>query len=435
MQIILKKKDMFELWYTCDNIKKPSFRIYHIQTGMYCTVHFKSYLYVYTSRLQKFFLSLNESFTPMCLIIKYWAQVNGLLGTCQLNTYSLMLLILFFLQQPPRYIPSVQYLQKKMHAETIVDNWNVNFFDKINLMRQHTSKSLGILALMGEFFAFYATFNFRDFVVCPYLGKLILKSDFSNIGTLSDNFEKYKQNVNFFREPPLRHNTPMVVQDTFQLNNNLTSSLTLEIIDEFQAYCQFAFEAYKDGRKNNYKYFLRTILVGIPLHLRRFKFKIFTVKLKVYQNFECDVQSWRVIVKENLFTILKHICKISLFDVGETRTDSQVETVWLGIVHHRIWERDINTTYPADFLVKERNVTNAIRWDESRSTHFSFNLKIWYIDGTKFVHFVITHLNGSRHDYLKFGNFVQEEIFKWLFICTGPRSSEGFLSVLARALR
>lgn len=76
--------------------------------------------------------------------------------------------------------------------------------------------------LLYKFFDFYGKFPFKKYVLCPLIGRIVHRYVFKTVSELPPEFETYVAYINNNpRVCPLQTNTPMCLQDPFELSQNI----------------------------------------------------------------------------------------------------------------------------------------------------------------------------------------------------------------------
>lgn len=307
---------------------------------------FKTTLGVQNSRLIGFLLGADPRLLPLAITVKYWAALHELSGTGRLTNYALTMLLLFYLQQPPRsLLPSVAWLQSCAADCCEVNGWNTGFMrDRTRLPR--TADDSSVADLIGGFFEFYAQFDFAGYAVCPYLGHPIRKGALSDLSRLPSDFSRYKHNVNSGAAPALRTDTPLVVQDPFEQSHNVASPVTVPLAEELVTYFRFAADTYAKEKAGRCLHFLKVILLERPPLLRaRDKF---TMRLR--SNFLNGVYTdhWEETCVDTLRSIFRDILWVKLEREQKAASDAEVpdgqsinqrKVIFTGVLTRAVWRR------------------------------------------------------------------------------------------------
>ncbi|XP_015127455.1 speckle targeted PIP5K1A-regulated poly(A) polymerase-like [Diachasma alloeum] len=190
--------------------KIPVIKFHHTLSKMDCDISFKHGLGVHNSQLIKYLLTLDSRIKPLVLVLKYWAKKLDISGSGKINNYSLVMLIVFYLQQPSvNLLPAIRELQK-VHERVYIRGWQVNFTTNYPSTSKNNSSS--ILELLEGFFKFYSDFDFSTTIICPLEGKSFLREEFKR------EIEERGGSVE-----SLRLTRCACLQDPIQLDHNIIS--------------------------------------------------------------------------------------------------------------------------------------------------------------------------------------------------------------------
>lgn len=228
---------VFALYYT----KVPLIKCVHKPSGVDCDLSFNNMYAIHNSYLLKHYLTLNQCVKSILIELKLWAKRHDLINTNGFSSYSFYWLGLFFMQVNG-IIPSVSELQNST-SEIKVGYWNCAF-SKENQDEIKISK-ISVPNILDQMYAYYSKLDYETFVICPYLGRLLLVSDFKNIENLPNELSKYKQ---FYEDNKEKQKLlflgsgefNMYVQDPFQHNYNICARVTPKIFYKFIDACKKA---------------------------------------------------------------------------------------------------------------------------------------------------------------------------------------------------
>ncbi|CAG2054913.1 unnamed protein product [Timema podura] len=217
--------------------KVPLVKFFHRPTEMNCDLSFRNALGVQNSILIRFYLSLDPRIKPLLFILKYWSQKNDLSGSGKLTNYALAIMILFYFQQlDDPIIPSVFDLQNLCQDKRYIDGWECSFTEDTSKLKPISNLS-SIPELLHGFFKYYGHFDFGFKVICPLLGHTVRKSAFEKLDELPSEMNMLKEKIQCDAELGLKVDSPICIQDPFELNRNLTSGTSLKIAENFKNFC------------------------------------------------------------------------------------------------------------------------------------------------------------------------------------------------------
>lgn len=279
------KKTMYRMNSVFSNIKPvlaaktPIIKFCYTPTNVSCDITFKHGIGVYNSLLIKHCLSLDKRIKPLMILIKYWARQCEISGCRKISNYAIVLLVIFYLQQPePGILPPLMEFQKTC-TPIINNDWQVNF-DENTVLPPITNKS-SIPEILQGFFEFYTSFDFTKSVICPLDGQIHTRKEFEEIKTLSSYMAQYKE-VAETKDLKLniRNTCNMCLQDPIELNHNVMSNTLNKTIDLFFLSCEISANICIESRKNDYK----DLLVALFSRVRQPEQPLtFTITIKAIQ--------------------------------------------------------------------------------------------------------------------------------------------------------
>lgn len=211
--------------------------IFHKKTGIDCDISFNNISSVHNSNLLNCIISMDHRIKPVLMKLKSWAKNIGLICTNGFSSYSFYWLGIFCMQVNG-ILPNIHDLQKNI-PEHLVGHWNCAFSEEQGFKKDDQKTDSDILTMI---YAYYSSFDFKTFVISPYLGYPLLIKDFENVDQLQDELWRYKQ---FYKEnieqPKLLFlgacEFSMYTQDPFQHNLNITARVTPKIFEKFINAC------------------------------------------------------------------------------------------------------------------------------------------------------------------------------------------------------
>lgn len=228
---ILRREKRFRSSRALLSPRIPVVKIKDKRTRIQCDIQTSSKMGVKNSEFLAFCCELDERLLPLVCIVKYLCSKHGILGHglgSHMSSYTLVLLILFFLQIK-KEIPTVEQLQDGLPKD-MIQSWNFAF-SRNNVRRKSVSSDFSIDELLEELFSFYATFDFEGLMVCPLLGTALEKQDILQGRELPG---RLAQNQHFCRsKSQLNVNSVLAVQDPFELNRNVAAQVDKKTMDDF----------------------------------------------------------------------------------------------------------------------------------------------------------------------------------------------------------
>lgn len=424
---------------TIPRANTPLIKFFHAPTDTNCDLSFKTPLGHQNSKLIAFLLQSDPRLIPMAVAIKYWARVHGLSGTGKLTNYALTMMIIFYLQQPPMSIlPSVEWLQRDRANDVIVDFWNTGFMTHRALLPPSSNTS-SIAELLGGFFEYYSMFNFEEMLICPFMGLPLKKDLFKDLIQLPSPYERYKQNVVRGLVMPMRHLTPMCVQDPFEQSHNVASAVSSRMASEIKDFLKFAANAYEKERLNKCQDFLGTILLQKPKIIRAKAHPEFRVNLFPRMIANIINPDWKTVVREVIFTIFEKMLKLTLGKVEEKMsTESKKEKEkYLGIVTKSVWKRKQSSRKyemcaNLELQEKQAKITEEIIKSEKTSYNMQFQMTVTYAHNPKRAVVAIKLIDGEVDAFKEFGKFFISVMQGWFMALLRPYTRPSDIDMAAK---
>ncbi|XP_061928056.1 speckle targeted PIP5K1A-regulated poly(A) polymerase isoform X2 [Apis cerana] len=310
-KIMYRMNDVFSNIIGIPKAKTPIIKFYYNRTNVSCDISFKNILGIYKSYLIKYCLSLDNRLKPLMMIIKYWARHFKISNGQKISNYALVLLIIFYLQQPSvNIIPPLMVLQNTCQPQ-IINGWQANF-DENTVLPPITNKN-SVPQLLHGFFFFYATFEYKSQVICPIDGMIHTESEFKEIENLPLCMNRYKTYIKEDDNLKFIVNKPMCVQDPIELSHNVTANTKFSTLNSLIKYCAIGAEICAMTSKNDYRNLIKTLFTTVIKKRSNLKFNI-TISANQFQcetnNIETciDIEKKKFSRKDwysNVFNIVK----------------------------------------------------------------------------------------------------------------------------------
>ncbi|XP_018397182.1 PREDICTED: terminal uridylyltransferase Tailor-like, partial [Cyphomyrmex costatus] len=222
----------WDIELTLDRSRTPIIKVKHRSTGLQCDISFTNSLSVENSKLIR---SFNTAYPPcqkLTLFLKKWLSLAGLSGPDGITNYALVWLVIFYLQVKFK-IPSIADLIKTHNQSKIISGWETGVSDTIFInIPQQTIRKL----LIG-FFEYYGGFDYMHLIICPLLGKTCQKKAFTEVSILPNSMALYITQLHKNNPEYFRIDSPMCVQDPYDLSHNLTKAVSVFMLKRFKRYC------------------------------------------------------------------------------------------------------------------------------------------------------------------------------------------------------
>jgi hypothetical protein len=242
--IIRSHPDITDL-FVVSNARIPVSKFVYSAIGVKCDLTCNNIIAVQNSKLLYSLQSLDVRIRPYLYALKFWAKSHRLISSPEstLSSYALTLMAVFYLQQTdPPLVPSIESLQSEVPQEKKIycNGWNISFQVPLDTGKSPTqaTSEMSIIYLLIGFFRFYQKLNANEVVVCPRIGKCLLKTEFVDAphspecrSTLLCNTKQGDS------RPPLKISL-LSVQDPFELNFNV--SFNFRHFELFQSLCELA---------------------------------------------------------------------------------------------------------------------------------------------------------------------------------------------------
>ncbi|KAF5272555.1 hypothetical protein FQR65_LT04894 [Abscondita terminalis] len=446
---LLDKYPNFSQVYAIPKAKTPIVKCVHNPTMISCDFNFKSMLGVCNTSLIQYYLSLDDRLSFLMITIKYWAKIHDLTGIrARFSNYALIMLFIFYLQQGRYLIPSVRELQQAPHALCVQDGWNGGF-SKLSEFRNNLLNTFSTSEILLGFFEYYANFDYCLNVICPYLGRTVLKTDFIKPECLSNEFELYKKNLNHY--VPLRIDSAICVQDPFEQNHNVISCVCPKVLEEFVLLCKNAVSILKNpiDKCTLYKLFteqpLKPSAVG---DTNNFKFSFaMGSNCLLHLNHIAEINSgdeldsdekafklrtaWYGVVNEFILKFLTKIMKFSVSlqpincekktlklneqtDVHDTDVVDSVALLCTGI--YNLWEtrksisKDLIIDNKVEFMEKQIFISDYVSsfYKDLKLSDviIEFELNTYAKTNPVEMHFVVININSKQSVFTTFTRFL-----------------------------
>lgn len=236
------------------NARCPVVRFYHDKTKINCELSLNNFIAVANSRLIELYMNLEPHLRRLIFLIRYWCKQKNLHGQMKLNSYTLIWMIVFYLQQIKR-VPNVQFLATLAADKKLIHGWNCAFETNVDRIRAEFKKvengfseteEPSFIHLLKGFFEFYSSFNFNSTVLSPGAGA---------VETTSASLISKASSIN--------------VQDPFDLSHNLAANVNEKTVERFKSECYQSTSVLKHNtspRKSANKCWgLSTLLTRKPL--------------------------------------------------------------------------------------------------------------------------------------------------------------------------
>ncbi|KAL4705775.1 hypothetical protein ACJJTC_016369 [Scirpophaga incertulas] len=276
------------------------------------------------------------------------------------------------------------------------------------------------LDVVGGFFEYYAAFEFERLCVCPWLGAPLAKEAFAEARRAPPELRRYRDHVVAGRVMPLRHATPLVVQDPFEHNVNVASAIGARFAAEIRSLIRFAADAYAAGKADGHRQFLRTILTRRPPpldHRGPPQFRLHVYPRMVVTLVDPD---WKSTVRKIVFTIFEKMLHIKLGKVEEHLDSDGKKEKYSGTLTKTVWKRRPFSAYHAlsdlDFEERQARITEDILKLDEQMWNIEFHLVLTFRHAPDRAMITIALHAGDKVGFRNFGKFFVTMMQSWLTV-------------------
>ncbi|XP_037927821.1 poly(A) RNA polymerase, mitochondrial [Teleopsis dalmanni] len=231
---LIRRSEKFSDVYALRSARVPIVKCKHTVTGFSIDINISAPNSLYNTQFLRDVLKTDNRLYKFVLFVKFWAKNSKIVRTGYWTSYSLIILALFYLQQPypdlngEALFPPLSKLQNAINPVYVE---GVNYAYDKNCFRKLPTNVTTIELIKG-FFSFYNEFDFTKNIIAPYLGTPI------DLDAFKEGKFKYTQlteQLNKLSEIsskvyPLQVDRSVIVQDPFCLNRNITSNVSFQYL-------------------------------------------------------------------------------------------------------------------------------------------------------------------------------------------------------------
>ncbi len=151
-------------------------------TGITCDLSLTNSLGIRNSKLIAFLCKLEPKFQTLAIVLRFWAKLNGFIGSSQMSSYAFSMLIVFFCQNlNPPLLPTIELsAPNKNLIINGIKSWFCSHIDLYRMSSSQEDNDLSVKDLLPLFVEYYAHFDFENRIICPRNGKVITKRKLKN---------------------------------------------------------------------------------------------------------------------------------------------------------------------------------------------------------------------------------------------------------------
>ena len=204
----------------------PIVRLRDGVTGIRCDINATTRMGVLNSRYIKFCASFDPRARILMMVVKCFSTKHRLIGggkSGHLNSYTLVLMVIFFLQtrgvlHPLHILQDVPGLQQQ-----IINDYNFAFSGDTRALPTLCQNSDSIVELLEAFFQYFSSFPFKVLAISPLAGEPVSLLGLLHGAPLPPSL----QDRNIFRgQQRLRLDRALVVQDPFEVRRNVAQGVS-----------------------------------------------------------------------------------------------------------------------------------------------------------------------------------------------------------------
>jgi len=212
----------------------PAIRIHHVvsrRNNLQCDITFDSGIGVENTKLVHHMFSLQPEAFKLYHFVRIWIHIDEF----SFKRYMVAQLVIFYLQQK-KLLPSVVEMQEDV-PETFIKGWNVEFNRQKKIEDYGMEKLVDYEEHFAAFFEFYGEFEFKENVICPYLGRAVPTKNYPEKDV---DLMKFKDNIKGFNKQDVN------VADMFNLNFNCAYGVGKKRAKKFKVFCKYAVELLRE---------------------------------------------------------------------------------------------------------------------------------------------------------------------------------------------
>ncbi|XP_067133552.1 poly(A) RNA polymerase, mitochondrial-like [Centruroides vittatus] len=157
----------------------PILKFQHEITGIWCDLSMSNKNAIDMAEFLFTYGELDPHVRPLVYTIRRWAsrcKLTSDVPNAQITNFSLLLMVIFFLQKHSQlHLPSMNQLKSLIEKKNSSEDPNTDHF-KIS-----KSDPCNLDTLLKEFFAYYATFDFKKNALSLLKGQITSKPDYSSL--------------------------------------------------------------------------------------------------------------------------------------------------------------------------------------------------------------------------------------------------------------
>ncbi|XP_076246470.1 uncharacterized protein LOC143186646 [Calliopsis andreniformis] len=229
---ILCKEDEWEVKEILEETRTPIMKVIYKRT-VPCDISITNGLCVENSKLIRSFIDAYSPCKQLILFVKKWFSCFDLSGRHGFTSYALVWMVIFYLQTES-HLPSVATLIKEQNESRTICGWETG----VAQPKSNNESVQSVSTLLLSFFEFYGKFDYQHLIICPLMGNTLPKTMFSEPEKLPEEMKPYINHLRSEKPEYFRIDSPLCIQDPFDLSHNLTKAVNSITLKYIKQYCQ-----------------------------------------------------------------------------------------------------------------------------------------------------------------------------------------------------
>ncbi|XP_015108719.1 uncharacterized protein LOC107035686 [Diachasma alloeum] len=214
----------------------PIIKATHRPTGIECDISFSNGLTVENTKLISAYCENYHHCRKLIVFVKNWMGHCTLTGHHGINSYGIAWLVIYFLQVK-MILPTVSELMKRGKQSRMIAGWET----RVTTDFQPRDNAEGFRELLVQFFKFYEAFDYRNYVICPLVGRAVAKRDFQRPEVLPRDMKTYLNYLGGGDDPEaFRVDSVMCLQDPLDLAHNISKAVRKCVVHRFKTLCSLS---------------------------------------------------------------------------------------------------------------------------------------------------------------------------------------------------
>ncbi|KAJ6638924.1 Terminal uridylyltransferase 4 [Pseudolycoriella hygida] len=227
---ILESTKQFTNFQSITAPRVPILKCTHIATRTNIDLNCSNQYGSLNSPIIAHLLRFDRRIHQLAIIIKYWMKIHDCSGSNRISHYSVILMLIFYLQTLPEpIVPPIVEFQRNV-PPIMVDNYNFAF--DYSLPNRTANRSEWPELLLG-FFNFYQDFDYSSLLISPLYGKTYFKTDVKRKNV--QNLQRCEEMLSADRsEQPIHLGKgTLCIQDPFEIDREISAGVFFKVLQNF----------------------------------------------------------------------------------------------------------------------------------------------------------------------------------------------------------